>query len=372
MSRLVKKTPSVCTDLPLDSTDMCKKLRILLQLLKSCIGPKGRLKLIHNNIGGNVITTSTSSVLLSAISSTQPLINLIKTAIFNHVCRFSDCGLFSAIFCFSLIEQTKQSGLRGRVAIGLYKRFLDLCTVYLQQEDCGCKMKLDYNSSHNLVKLASSIISSKPACILTEPEILHISRLSVQAFLLTVPCSSTGVVHLGKTVMLSVEGLSVKNSAVFPGLFVDMPDSLSLNKAGNLHPLRVVVFNASLAGDLSEIGDGLIEVNPGADTDSQILDQLLELGKRVVNDEVKLFVCQKVVHPVLQQYLRSHDIVVIERMGIALMEPLLQLTGKEFQVCYLKNYSFWIVLTSSLFIIKQAHNLWPHYIHQFQQKPTVV
>lgn len=352
---------------------MCKKLRILLQLLKSCIGPKGRLKLIHNNVGGNVITTSTSSVLLSAISSTQPLINLIKTSIFNHVCRFSDCGLFAAVFCLALIEQTKQSGLRVPVAIGLYKRFLDLCTVYLQQEDCGCKMKLDYNSSHNLIKLASSIISSKPACVLTEPEVLHISKLSVQAFLLTVPCNSTGVVRLGKTVTLSVEGLSVKNSAVLPGLLVDMPDSLPLNKAENfhLHPLRVVVFSASLAGDLSEIGDGLIEVNPGADPDSQILDQLLELGKRVVNDEVKLFVCQKVVHPVLQQYLRSHDVVVIERMGIALMEPLLQLTGKEFKACHLKNNRFWIVLTRSLCFNKQVLIPWPRCIRQSQQRSTV-
>ena len=356
MSRLVKKSPSVCADLPLDSTDVCNKLRILLQLLKSCIGPKGRLKLIHNNIGGNVVTTSTSSVLLSAVSSTQPLVNLIKTSIFNHVCRFSDCGLFASIFCLALIKQTKQSGLREHVAIGLYKGFLDLCTAYLQQDDCGCKMKLDYNSSHNLVKLASSMISSKPACVLTGPEVLHISKLSVQAFLLTVPCNSTGVVRLGKTVTLPVEGLSVKNSAVFPGLLVDMPDSLSSNEAENhhLHLLRVVVFSASLAGDLSEIGDGLIEVNPGADIDSQILDQLLELGKRVVSDEVRLFVCQKVVHPVLLQYLRSHGVVVIERMGIALMEPLLQLTGKQFKASYLQNYAFCIASTCSPGFNKQA------------------
>ncbi|CAG09531.1 unnamed protein product [Tetraodon nigroviridis] len=108
-----------------------------------------------------------------------------------------------------------------------------------------------------------------------------------------------------------------------------MPDSLPPNQAESFapRPLRVVVFSASLAGDLSEIGDGLIEVNPGADAHSQILDQLLELGKGAVNDEVKLFVCQKVVHPVLQQYLRSQDVVVMERMGVALMEPLLQLTG---------------------------------------------
>lgn len=331
MSRLAKKSPSVCTDLPLDNADICKRLRLFLQLLRSCFGPKGRLKQIHNNIGGNVVTTSNSSVLLPALSSSQPLINLIKTSVLNHVCRFSDCGLFAAILCLSLIEQAKQTGLRGHVAIGVNKHLLGLCTVYLQREDCACKLKLDFNSCQNLIRLAYSIICSKPACVLTEPEVLHISKLSLQAFLLTVPCNTTDTVRLGKTVTVSVEGLSVINSAVLPGLLVDVPDVLSLNKEENsqLNPMRVVVFNASLAGDLSEIGDLIIEVQPSVDTASLILDQLLELGKQVVKNEVKLFVCQKVVHPVLQQYLRSHGVIVIERLGITLMEPLIQLTGRS-------------------------------------------
>lgn len=339
MSRLVKKAPSLCTDLPLDNTDISKKLHLFLQLLRSCFGPKGRLKQVHNNIGGHVVTTSTSSVLLPAISSSQPFINLIKTSILNHVSRFSDCGLFAAILCLSLIEQAKQSGLRGRVAIGVNKYLLGLCTGYLQRGDCGCKVKLDFNSSQNLIKLACSIICSKAACVLTEPEVLHISRLSVQAFLLTVPCNSPGKVRLGKTVTVSVEGLSVLSSAVFPGLLVDMPDVLCLNKVENplSNPLRMVLFSASLAGDLSELGDGIIEVHPGVDTDSQILDQLLDLGEQVVKDEVKLFVCQKVIHPVLQQHLRSHGIIVIERLGITLMETLAQLTGRPPTLKQLKN-----------------------------------
>lgn len=301
---------------------------MLLQLLKSCFGPKGRLKLLHNSIGGPVVTTSSSSVLLSAISSSLPLINLIKTSILNHVGRFGDCGLFAAVFCLALIEQTRQSGLRRRAAVQLNKRLLDLCTVYLRQEDCGCRMELGFNSSHDLTTLAFSVISSKPACVLTRSEVLHMSRLAVQAFLLTVPCSSTGV-KLGEAVTLPVEGLPVQHSAVFPGLLVDMPDLLSLDKAERPHarPLRVVVVSASLAGDLSDVGDGVVEVHEGEDTESQILDQLLELGRRVVKDEVKLFVCQKVVHPVLQQYLRSQGVLVVERLGLPLMEPLLRLTG---------------------------------------------
>ncbi|KAM6922281.1 molecular chaperone MKKS isoform 1-T1 [Lycodopsis pacificus] len=331
MSRLVKKSPSLCTDLPLDNTVICNKLHLLRQLLKSCFGPTGRLKQVHNNIGGHVVTTSTSSVLLPAISSSQSFVNLIKTSILNHVSRFSDCGLFAAILCLSLIEQANQSGLSGSVAIGLNKHLLGLCTSYLQREDCGCKVKLDFCSSHNLITLASSIISSKPACVLTESEVLHISKLSVQAFLLTVPCNSPGEVRLGQIVSISVEGHPVLNSAVFPGLLVDTPDDLCLDKSENQHsnPLRLVLFSASLAGDLSELGDGKIDVHPGVDTDSQILDQLLELVKQVVKDEVKVFMCQKVIHPVVQQYLKRHGVIVIERLGITLMEPLTQLTGAQ-------------------------------------------
>lgn len=331
MSRLVKKAPSQCTDLPLDNTDISEKLRLFLQLLRSCFGPTGRLKQIRNNIGGHVVTTSTSSVLLPAISSSQPLINLIKSSISNHVSRFSDSGLFAAVLCLSLIERAKQSGLRRHVVIGINKHLLALCARYLQREDCGCKVKVDFSSSQNLITLARSVISSKPACVLTEPEVLHISRLCVQAFVQTVPCSSPGTVRLGDIVTVSVEGQPVLNSAVFSGLMVEMPDAFSPSQpeSPRLNPLRTVLFSASLAGDLSEVGDGNIEVSAGVDTDSQILDQLLDVARQVVRDEVKLFVCQKVIHPVLQQYLRSHGVLVVERVGIALMEPLAQLTGRS-------------------------------------------
>ncbi|XP_074532669.1 molecular chaperone MKKS [Halichoeres trimaculatus] len=331
MSRFVKKSPSLCTDLPLDNSDLCSKLRLLNDLLKSSFGASGRLKHVHNNIGGHVVTSSTSSVLLTAISSSQPLINLIKSSILNHVSRFSDCGLFAAILCISLIEEAKLSGLRGKVSIKVNKHLLRLCTAYLQEEDCGCRVKLDFCSSQSLLTLARSVISSKPACVLTKAETFHISKLAVHAFLLSVPSNSPGTVRLGRIVTIGVEGHPVMNSAVFAGLLLEVHDIFCLKMVKKMHtnPLRMVLFSASLAGDLSELGDGVIEVHTGVDTDSQILDQLLELSKRAVEDGVKLFVCQKVIHPVLQQYLRSQGVIVIERVGVALMEPLALLTGAQ-------------------------------------------
>ncbi|XP_041866580.1 McKusick-Kaufman/Bardet-Biedl syndromes putative chaperonin [Melanotaenia boesemani] len=328
MSRLVKKSPSVCMDLPLNNSEISNKLHLMRELLRSCYGPTARLKQVHNNIGGHVVTTSVSSVLLPALSSSQPFINLIKTSILNHVSRFSDCGLFAAIFCLSLIEQSSASRLRGNVAIRVNKHLLAVCTNYLQQDDCGCRVKLDFCSSQNLITLARSIISSKPACVLAEPEMIHVSNMTVRAFLLTVPCNTPGTVSLGRIVTVTIEGQPVLESAVFPGLLVDIPDDFCFNKAHSIsNPLHVVLFSISLAGDLPELGDGITEMYPGLDTESQILDQLLEIGKQVAKDEVKLFVCQKVIHPVLQQYLKGQGIIVVERLGITLMEPLAQLAG---------------------------------------------
>ncbi|KAM9809615.1 McKusick-Kaufman/Bardet-Biedl syndromes putative chaperonin [Syngnathus typhle] len=331
MSRLVKKSPALCTDQPLENSDILNKLHLLGQLLKSCYGPLGRLKHIHNNIGGQIVTTSTSSVLLPAIYSSTPLLNLILASVRSHISRFSDCGLFAAILCVTLIEKVKLSGLGQNEAVRINKHLLGLCTDYLHQEACGCKVKLDFCNSQNLIKLADSILCSKPASMLTEYEAFHISKLAVQAFLLTVPSNSSGTVTLGKTVIVSIEGVSVMESAVFPGLLIDIPDgfeSLEL-MTQPCEPLRVVLFSTSLAGDLSEIGDGPIEVQYGVDMESQILDHLLDMAKQALKDDVKLCVCQKVIHPVLQQYLRSHGIIVVERVGINLMEPLTQLTGAQ-------------------------------------------
>ena len=301
---------------------------LMWQILSSSFGPKGRLKQVHNNVGGHVLTTSTSSVLLQAVPSSEPLLKLITASILNHVSRFSDCGLFTGILCFSLIHQARESGLRGSVAIKVYRQILGMCTSYLNQEVCSCKVKIDYSSSQSLVTLAHTVISSKPACMLTEGELQHVSTLTVQAFLLGVPCSSPGKVCLGRTMTVPIEGQPVLHSVVFPGLLVEAPDMLSLTNVDNLSVgLRLVLFNVSLSGDLAGLGEGTVEVQPGADPESDVLDQLLKLGEQAVKENVVVFACQKVIHPVLQHYLRRHNVVVIERLGVTQVEPILQMTG---------------------------------------------
>nr|XP_046223770.1 McKusick-Kaufman/Bardet-Biedl syndromes putative chaperonin [Oncorhynchus gorbuscha]XP_046223771.1 McKusick-Kaufman/Bardet-Biedl syndromes putative chaperonin [Oncorhynchus gorbuscha] len=344
MSRVTKKASSVCTDSPLSMNEVCRKMTLMRQILTSCFGPNGRLKQVHNNVGGHVLTTSTSTSLLQAVSSSEPLLKLITASILNHLSRFSDCGLYTGILCFSLIDHVQKSGLRPSVAIKINKQLLEVCTSFLNQEDCGCKVNVDFNSCQSLVTLARSVISSKPACVLTGGEQQHISTLAVHAFLLTVPCGDTpgspDRVRLGRTVTVSIEGQFVLDSAVFPGLLVNLPD-MQLHPTDSERtrrepgPFRLALFTVSLSGDLSEFGEGSLEVHSGSpDPEDLILDELLKLGEQAVTDQVEVFMCQRVIHPVLQHYLRRHGVLVVERLGIALIQPIVQMTGAQAVALY--------------------------------------
>lgn len=342
MSRICMKKPAVCTDEPLSNSTICQKIALLKHILSTSYGPAGRLKQIHNNVGGHVLTTSTSTVLLKRLDLSEPLLKLISTSIQHHTTRYSDCGLFMGIFTLRLIESTQKLGLRTVAASKVYKHLLEICNVYLKGDSCMCKVRVDFSSCDSLVALATSMLTSKPACTLNSRETRHISSLITQAFLYSIPCNSPGVTCFGRTVTVAIENQPVSDSAVFPGLLVDVPEMLQpadLKRLGP-GPFKVVLYCTSLAGDISEVGDVALEVHEGVDLDFEVLQQLLGLGERIVEDKVTLFACQKVVHPVLQQYLREHGVIVIERLGLGLMEPFVQITGELF--------IFWYVFICSL------------------------
>lgn len=244
--------------------------------------------------------------------------------------------LFSltGIFCLGLIENGKRLGLGSAVASQVYKYLLEECNKYLRTDDCGCKVQVDFSSIRSLITLAHTAVTSKPACMLNPGESQHIASLTVQAFLQSVPSASSNI--FGRTLVVALEGQPVSDSAVYSGLLVEVPILQSVElKNRNPGPYKIVLFGTSLSGDCSEIGEAALEIKVGINPEMVVLEQLLKLGERVVQDGVGVFACQKVIHPVLQQYLKEHGLVVVERLGLALMEPVAQMTGQSHYCLFL-------------------------------------
>ncbi|NXN97589.1 TCPB protein, partial [Rhinopomastus cyanomelas] len=333
MSRLeARKSPLFISE-PLVKDTFSQSLSLLSRVLKSCYGPAGRLKQLHNGVGGYVCTTSQSLAILSRLSVSHPVLNVLTASVQNHVSRFSDCGLFAAILCCSLIENFKSLNIAACTVIKINKSLLSLCIGYLKSEACGCRVPVDFSNVETLLCLVRSILTSKPACMLNKTEVDHLSVLILKAFMFTVPCHVETNAVLGMCKIVPMKGRRVVDSTVLPGLLIETPETqwaepLTVKRTcSNL--IKVALFSVSMSGDCFNPEEGTVTVHHGISLEKLELNQLLNVGKQLVNDEVGLVVCQKVIHPCLKQYLRENQVLAVDRAGLSVMEPLSRMTGSK-------------------------------------------
>ncbi|NWW36801.1 TCPB protein, partial [Panurus biarmicus] len=333
MSRLEAKKPPLFISEPLTGAAVSQSLSLLSAIFKSSYGPAGRLKQLHNGVGGCVCTTSQSSALLGHLSVSQPVLRVLAASVRNHVSRFSDCGLFTAILCCGFIENFRSLNVAPFTVVKISKHLLSLGMDHLKSEACGCRVPVDFSSVETLVCLVRSILTSKPACMLNKTEVDHLTSLVLKAFISTVPCHVETNAVLGKCVIIPVKGRRVMDSTVFPGLLIEtleiqLGKSLAVKRTDS-NMIKIALFSVSMSGDGFNTEEGTIAVQHGVSLEVSELNQLLNVGKQLVKDEVGLVVCQKVMHPSLKQYLKENGVMAVDRAGLSLMEPLGRMTGNR-------------------------------------------
>ncbi|XP_031959575.1 McKusick-Kaufman/Bardet-Biedl syndromes putative chaperonin isoform X2 [Corvus moneduloides] len=295
MSRLEAKKPPLFISEPLTRDAVSQSLSLLSGILKSSYGPAGRLKQLHNGVGGCVCTTSQSSAVLGHLSTSQPVLRVLTASVQNHVSRFSDCGLFTAILCCGFIENFRSLNVAPFTIIKISKHLLSLCMDHLKSEACGCRVSVDFGSVETLVCLTNAV--------------------------------------LGKCMIVPVKGRRVVDSTVLPGLLIEMPEfqlgkPLAVKRTGS-NTIKTALFSVSMSGDGFNAEEGTIAVHHGVSLEMSELNQLLNVGKQLVKDEVGLVLCQKVMHPSLKQYLKENGVIAVDRAGLSLMEPLGCMTGSQ-------------------------------------------
>ncbi|NXR14971.1 TCPB protein, partial [Semnornis frantzii] len=372
MSRLEAKKPPLFTGEPLTKDTVSQSLSVLSGVLKSCYGPTGRLKQLHNGVGGYVCTTSQSSAVLHRLSVSHPVLRVLTASVQNHISRFSDCGLFTAILCCSLIENFKNLNVGSCTVVKISKHLLSLCMDYLKSESCGCRVSVDFSSVETLLCLVRSTLTSKPACMLNKAEVDHLTVLILKAFMFTVPCHIETNAVLGKCIIVPAKGRRVEDSAVLPGLLIEtlgipLANQLAIKRTSS-NMIKVALFCVSLSGDCFDPEEGTIAVHHGISLEMSELNQLLNLGKQLVNDGVGLVVCQKVIHPSLKQYLKENHVVAVDRAGLSPMEPLSQMTGSKpiVSICLLSPSSY-----GSLKDVRIENVASKHFLHLIPNHTTV-
>ena len=85
-------------------------------------------------------------------------------------------------------------------------------------------------------------------------------------------------------------------------------------------------------------------MDSGIEMDTIVVDELLKFCEALIQSEVGLVLCQKVVHPRLKYRWRQAGVIVVDRLGLQPVAYVLKLTGNS----ALKIFSFYFHLYNIL------------------------
>lgn len=313
-----------------------------LDITISCRTPGGKIKILQNASGGNLTLTSSSKRLFQSLSVQKPIIQLLVTATQGHLGAYSDGGLFLATFAAKLVLKSIDSSRNPKVLAEVYEVFLTMCLEFLNSTHCTFKHAALMSDIKFMKLFVKSILESKPLCGLNESTVGHISKIILETFLQSVSEYNQSLYGSDNVYTVATVGADVLESRNFGGIVLPSPE-LSRFKMLDIEPkfeirddktcILVALITVSLSGDLDELSQVNYVARQDIDVDTEVLERLLDFCESLVQSNVGLVLCQKVIHPQLKISLRRARVIVIDRIGLQSIKYVTKLTGRPFSQC---------------------------------------
>ncbi|ESO92286.1 hypothetical protein LOTGIDRAFT_145572 [Lottia gigantea] len=323
----------------LDDPEVKASLATLRQIVSSCMGPHGKIKIIQNASGGPITRTTTSSRLFNSISLSKPVLKLVVNSVKSHVDQFQDGGLMACLFCLLLVESSVESDINRSILADLFQVFYEIIDDYLSSEECACKYEMDFSNLDAMMAFVQNMYDSKPFCGLYGYQLEEFSRLILQTFLQCIPdmASSKASFYTTRIYLLCVKHEDMNFSQNLSGLVLEYPELSSLNEkklsvkrsldSVDCDRIKVALINCSMSGDVESELNANCEVATGMDPDLFFTEKILSFCYQLVTKEVGLVLCQKVMHPRVKDYLRSKGVLFIDRLGAMPIPYVQDVTG---------------------------------------------
>lgn len=312
---------------PLRSESNIAALKTFEEVIRTSIGPCGKLKVVHNIAGGHVTVTSSSQRLVNIVSIKNTFLKLIVSSAKIHLNCFCDGGSACILLILKLINNSLSS-IHSLPLIGkLFEHFGKLFIGFLNVESNCCVTNMDLSNLTSFRCVIKTILQSKPGCVLSEDDVKHLGLLLIKVHLNSIPTTMT-MFYLKNINFITLEGTSCKESRLFEGLLIKLPEipAKSLPDLKYKSNIKIVLFKISLSGDADFPVDN-IEVNGDVCVWEVVLKFLKDIVEKIFKSKVDILACQKVVHPSLRKLLEDANILVLDRLGHEVTKNLEYMSG---------------------------------------------
>ena len=297
--------------------------KLVAQLVKTSLGPRGMDKMLVDGIG-DVTITNDGATILKEIDMQHPagkmMVEVAKTTD-NEV---GDGTTTSVVFSGALLDKAQElidKEVHPTMVIDGYGKAADEALIILKK----IAIKVDKNNKEILNKIAATSMMSK----LVAEEAKNLSKIVVDSLLLIADeINNETKVDLDNIKIDKKPGASMNETSLIKGIVLDK-EVVHSSMPKSITKAKIAVINAALEIEKTEISAEIrinepLQMKQFLDEENRILkqsvDQLVASGANVV-------LCQKGIDDIAQHFLAKAGILAIRRVKESDITKLAKATG---------------------------------------------
>ena len=297
--------------------------KLVAQLVKTSLGPRGMDKMLVDGIG-DVTITNDGATILKEIDMQHPagkmMVEVAKTTD-NEV---GDGTTTSVVFSGALLDKAQElidKEVHPTMVIDGYGKAADEALTILKK----IAIKVDKNNKEMLNKIAATSMMSK----LVAEEAKNLSKVVVDSLLLVADdINNETKVDLDNIKIDKKPGASMNETSLIKGIVLDK-EVVHSSMPKSITKAKIAVINAALEIEKTEISAEIrisdpLQMKQFLDEENRILkqsvDQLVASGASVV-------LCQKGIDDIAQHFLAKAGILAIRRVKESDITKVAKATG---------------------------------------------
>jgi thermosome len=297
--------------------------KLVAQLVKTSLGPRGMDKMLVDGIG-DVTITNDGATILKEVDMQHPagkmMVEVAKTTD-NEV---GDGTTTSVVFSGALLDKAQElidKEVHPTMVIDGYGKAADEALTILKK----IAIKVDKNNKEMLNKIAATSMMSK----LVAEEAKNLSKVVVDSLLLVADdINNETKVDLDNIKIDKKPGASMNETSLIKGIVLDK-EVVHSSMPKSITKAKIAVINAALEIEKTEISAEIrisdpLQMKQFLDEENRILKQSVD---QLVASGANIVLCQKGIDDIAQHFLAKAGILAIRRVKESDITKVAKATG---------------------------------------------
>ncbi|MHA1617575.1 MAG: thermosome subunit beta [Candidatus Njordarchaeales archaeon] len=299
--------------------------KVLAEIMRTSLGPKGMDKMLVDQFG-DIVITNDGATILDEIDIVHPGAKFVAKIAKSQDIEVGDGTTTAVVLAGELLKEAEdllREDIHPTIIIDGYQKAMKKALEILDE----IAIPVDTKNKEEVKKIAKTSVASKILANVAD----HFAEMAIKA-VETVMREENGkiVIPIDDIKIEKKEGGSLEDSELIDGLVIDK-EVVHHRMPKRVENAKIALIAYSLELEKPEFADVNVMM------DAQMIDSLLswekeklkEMAEKIINSGANVIFCQKGIDDIVQHYLAKHGIMAIRRVKKSDMEKLAKATGAK-------------------------------------------